>query len=286
MPRHVCWVVYSILALVGAVLLVLPRSAPSFPHGSTKIFQGVAFHAETLSNSTEGRGHLYTAVIDLRAPGIELYVTPLDVSALAKGWHYRLRRISEVVESERLSVVINGPMFSSDPPFWIHMPGDMANSAYGTLVADHVVADVQNHSDVLWFDDQLEPHLRPWNPSLRAKELAPAKWAIGGSIVLRDGAISAPGEQRRDSRTMIGVDRRHHLFLAVAQDISPRLLAEKLAEQGAEDAIILDGGTSSAMAVGQGAVGIGPGVLWGGWRPVATYFGIRAAPLVGQDQHK
>jgi hypothetical protein len=33
------------------------------------------------------------------------------------------------------------------------------------------------------------------------------------------------------------------------------------------------------MAIGQGADGIRPGVLMGGWRPVATIFGVRAHPL-------
>jgi hypothetical protein len=43
--------------------------------------------------------------------------------------------------------------------------------------------------------------------------------------------------------------------------------------------MLLDGGGSSSMAVGKGAAGVSPGVLYGGWRPVATFFGIKAQPI-------
>jgi len=40
--------------------------------------------------------------------------------------------------------------------------------------------------------------------------------------------------------------------------------------------MLLDGGHSSAMAIGGHAKGAPVGTLHGGWRPVATYFGVRA----------
>ena len=70
--------------------------------------------------------------------------------------------------------------------------------------------------------------------------------------------------------------QRKLLFLAVGQNISPRLLLQELADLGAKDGMLLDGGGSSSMAVGKGAAGISAGVLYGGWRPVATFFGVRA----------
>jgi hypothetical protein len=248
--------------------------------GPVEIFQGITFRSEVLPSSDEGRGRLYLAVADLSAPGIELFVTPLDDAALAKGWHYRLRRISDVMTTERLSVAINASMFGSHSPLWFRMPGDLANSAYGTIVADHVVGEIQHHSDVLWFDERLRPQVLQWDPQLRAKDLAAAKWAVGGSFVMRNGQLSDGLASTRDSRTMVGVDDQRRLFLAVGEDISPRLMAQKLAEKGAKHALMLDGGTSSMMAIGRNAQGVPPGVVWGGWRPVATYFGIRA-PIAG-----
>jgi Phosphodiester glycosidase len=262
----------------GAVWIIGPQ-----PLGRIEIFPGVSFRSDILPVTEEGGGRVHVVVTDLRAPGLQLYVTPLDPAALAKGFPYRLRRISEVTRTEQLSVVVNAAMFSSQPTFWVPLPGDLARSAYGTLVADHVIADVQHASDVLWFDDQLQSHLRQWDDSLRPRDLAAAKWAIGGQITLRDGQVVTP-DRRPDSRTMAAIDRQNHLFLAVAENLSPRRFSERLAELGATGGLLLDGGSSSAMAIGGRPDGVNAGVVYGGWRPVASYFGIRVpagAPTAG-----
>jgi hypothetical protein len=78
----------------------------------------------------------------------------------------------------------------------------------------------------------------------------------------------------------VGIDREQKLlFLAVFENASPRRALEKLAELGAQDGMLLDGGDSTAMALGEQAHGIHPGVLIGDWRPVATHFGVRAKAL-------
>jgi hypothetical protein len=69
------------------------------------------------------------------------------------------------------------------------------------------------------------------------------------------------------------------LFLAVGENISPRLMLQELADLGAKEGMLLDGGSSSSMAIGKGAAGISAGILYGGWRPVATHFGVRAQPV-------
>jgi hypothetical protein len=254
----------------GATWIIGPQSL-----GRIEIFPGVSFRSDILPVTEEGGGRVHVVITDLRAPGLQLYVTPLDPAALAKGFRYRLRWISEVTRAEQLSVVVNATMFASR--FWFPLPGDLANSAFGTLVADHVVADVQ-HSDLLWFDDQLQPHLRPWNASLSPRDLAAAKWAIGGQIILQDGQVASTDglDRQSNSRTVAAIDHQNHLFLAVAEDLSPRRFSERLAELGATDGILLDGASSSAMAIGGKPRGVTAGVVYGGWRPVASFFGIRA----------
>jgi Phosphodiester glycosidase len=66
-------------------------------------------------------------------------------------------------------------------------------------------------------------------------------------------------------------------------NISPRRLLQDLADLGAKDGMLLDGGGSSSMAIGKGAAGVPAGVLYGGWRPVATHFGVRAQRLRTQE---
>src|SRR6516164_2927828 len=63
------------------------------PHPATAIFEGITYGCERLDTTEEGGGLLHWVRIELTAPGIELYVTPLNPSAAARGWQYRLRHI-------------------------------------------------------------------------------------------------------------------------------------------------------------------------------------------------
>jgi exopolysaccharide biosynthesis protein len=132
----------------------------------------------------------------------------------------------------------------------------------------------------LWFDADLTPHLQGSKP-LEPSELAQAKWGIGGNGVwLHAGKVSAASDRKPDSRTAVAIDEeRKILFLAVGETISPRLILQKLADLGAKEGMLLDGGGSSSMAIGEAARGVSPGVLYGGWRAVATHIGVRAKPL-------
>ena len=130
-----------------------------------------------LNATQEGSGSLHWVRIDLTA-GVELYVTPLDVTAVAQGWQFRLRRIKDVVDKEHLAVAINGTLFTSDSSWKLRMSGALANSVE-TVVADHVVSHLWEHTYLLWFDDRMTPHLRSSKPPIAA-DLALAKWGIGG----------------------------------------------------------------------------------------------------------
>jgi len=95
---------------------------------NSEIFQGVTYGCLQLNPTEEGNGSIHWVRIDLTAPGIELYVTPLDAAAVAHGRQYRLRRIKDVVSKENLAVAINDTMFASDS----------SASSVETVAADHV----------------------------------------------------------------------------------------------------------------------------------------------------
>jgi hypothetical protein len=217
--------------------------------------------------------------VDLKAPGIKLYVTPLDPAAVAASWQYRLRGIGDVVSGAQLAVAVNGTMFDSVSgwrPRWSpRIAGDFARTAT-TVVANHVVTQGLLNTDLLWFDAQLNPYLPPSRP--KPEDLVEAKWAIGGEAFrLHDREGGWRGPRVPDSRTAVAIDeQRQQLFLAVGEWISPRLFLETLADLGVDEGILLDGGGSSAIAIGEGARGVSGGVLFGGWRPVATHFGVKA----------
>jgi hypothetical protein len=248
-----------------------------------EIFAGVTYGCERLEPGRQGRGLVYWVRVDLTTPGIEVYVTPKDPAAESLGWQYRLRRIRDVVDKEDLAVAINGTLFSASSG-WLKLPGDLANGAYAA-VSDHIVSDVfEDFKYLLWFDDQLTPHLRQPKQPMGAA-LPMVKWGISGPGVptLIDGVVSPSGAavpNNPDSRTAIAIDgSRKLLFLAVGESISPRLILQKLANLGARDGMLLDGGNSSSMAIGKDAKGVSAGVVTGGWQPVATFFGIRAKRL-------
>ena len=268
--------IITVVALMGAGSVIRDRREPLAP---TEIFEGITYGCKRLDTTEEGNGLVYWARVDLAAPGVELYVTPLDPAAVARGWQYRLRRIEDVVDNERLAVAINATLFTSNSGWWPRMSGDLANSVE-TVVANHVVSHVWEHTYLLWFDEQLTPYLRPSKPPTAA-ELFRAKWGIGGQAVwLRDGSVWAGADRALDSRTAVAVDpSRKLLFLAVGESISPRLMLQELADLGAKEGMLLDGGSSSSMAIGKGAAGVSAGILYGGRRPVATHFGVRAQPV-------
>ena len=271
--RRLAVIVCLLVPPTGLIFLVWNHRDPQPP---TEIFGGVTYSSERLPWTQEGRGLLHVVRIDLAAPGIELYVTPLDPAAVARGWQYRLRRIGDVVAKERLAVAINGTFFASNSGWRPRMAGDLANSME-TVVADHVVSQMGEHTYLLWFNDRLAPHLTKSKPP-SSQDLVQAKWGIGGqSVELRNGKVWPGSSRDPDSRTAVAIDQEHQLlFLAVAENISPRLLLQKLADFGAKDGMLLDGGDSSSMAIGNGADGVRGGILHGGWRPVATYLGVKA----------
>jgi Phosphodiester glycosidase len=246
---------------------------------AAEIFEGITYGCKQLEPSEETRGVVHWVRINLSAPGIAPYVTSKDPTAVNQGWQYRLRRVGDVVASEHLAVAINGTLFSSKSGWWARKTGDLAN-AVNPLVADHIISHVWLDTYLLWFDDQLGLHLHP--DKATEADLAMAKWGIGGEdFWLRDGRVW-PGDYRShipDGRTAVAVDLpRKLLFLAVATHISPNFMFKILADLGARDGMLLDGGDSSSMAIGTGASTVSPGTVYG-WRPVANQFGIRAEPL-------
>ena len=138
------------------------------------------------------------------------------------------------------------------------------------------------HTYLLWFDDELTPHLETSKPPSE-EALSRAAWGVGGQRVgLKSGRVTIKsGEGAPDARTAIGFDvDRRLLFLAVFKSASPRRAMEELAALGARDGVLLDGGDSSSMALGEKARGVQPGSKFGGWRSaVATHFGVRSKPF-------
>jgi Phosphodiester glycosidase len=248
------------------------------PHQPVKIFAGVTYGCERFAVTQEGGGLVHWVRVDLTAPGVELYVTPLDPAAVARGWQYRLRPIEDVVEREHLAVAINATYFTTASGSWLRFSGDLARSMQ-TLISDHVVAYGPWGASLIGFDAELAPYVLRYSSAAEPVSTR-AKWAVGAhELQLHDGQVLWGGDSTADARTAIGIDQpRKLLFLAIAERISAPRMLDILADLGARDGFLLDGGGSSAMAIGQGSTGVPATALFGGGRPVATYIGVRALP--------
>ena len=268
------------IAAIGAcfVLISVGRFLWTYhgPLPPTEIYRGITYSCRHLPEGPQSGGLLHMVRADLNVPGVNLYVTPMDPEALMHGRRYRLQYVSTVVREQNLAAAVNGTLFTSDS-YWIRLPGDLA-AGLETVVANHVVDHIDPNSYLLWWDDRLIAHLS-WTKPPAAHDLAQAKWAISGQgPILWEGKMrpSAAGTDA-DHRTLIAVDPpRRLVWIAVFDRASTRFAAQTLADEGAQFGINVDGGTSSAMALGAEAQGVRPGTVAGNWRPVANVFGFRA----------
>jgi Phosphodiester glycosidase len=205
--RRICR--FAAFVILG-VLLHGDFWAQARPQQPLKIFAGVTYGCEPLALTEEGGGLVHWVRVDLTAPGVELYVTPLDPAAVSRGWQYRLRPIEDVVERERLAVAINGTYFTTASGSWLRFSGDLARSMQ-TLISDHVIASGPWGASLLWFDAELAPHVLRSSSAVQP-DLTRAKWAVGAhELQLHNGQILGAGDSTADARTAIGIDQTRKL---------------------------------------------------------------------------
>jgi hypothetical protein len=248
------------------------------PAGPLEVYRGITYVCEEHAEP-ECDGLVFVVQVDLNAPGIGLYLTPLDREAVAQGYQYRLADAKAVLRREGLAVAVNGAFFVAKSGLF-YQAGDLANGVQ-TVIADGQVSHVDPHSYMLWFEPDLTPHIETEKPPSESV-LRAARWGIGGGAVeLLKGQVN-PGAANHamNRRTAVGIDSGHRLlWLAVFENASSLAVARILAQHGAQDGFLLDGGHSTVMVLGPKAAKVEPGTVFGGARPVATVLGIRADPL-------
>jgi hypothetical protein len=263
----------ALLAVVGGYILWTYHG----PAPTTEIYHGIFYCCEQLPSGPQSSGLVHWVRADLNVPGVSIFLTPKDPDAVARGWQYRLQFTMSAVAQQHLAAVVNGTMYASDATFF-RWPGDLARSTE-IVVADHVVSHVDPNSFLLWWDDGLVAHLANRVPS--DATLNAAKWAIGSQMpALVDGAVNRWAGDDVNHRTLVAANpARRLVWIACFDTASGMFAGGYLRDQGATIAVLVDGGTSTAMAIGSDAVGVRGGRVVGDFRPVATQFGFRALPL-------
>lgn len=243
--------------------------APQIPR--TEIYRGVFYESREINGST-----FHLIEIDLSRPGVELYLTPVDRAAFARGHEYRLDYVRNAARAEGLAVAINGPVFSSDS-YLLPMVGDLATSR-DTIVSNHKLNHLNPRDFLLWFDKNLTPHSETVRPA-PLDVLQQARWAIGGIDLSTSGSRSLHPGGSRDKRSTIGINDTK-LWLGVFESATQEEAIEFLMHAGAQHVMTLDGGNSTSLYLGGRTRGVPGGLRFGGQRPVATVIGVRADPIL------
>lgn len=276
---HRSWLAWGMLGLLllwsGGRLLANELRPASVPHPETEVRPGLHYTAlDVQASGYADTGRAYLARIDLTAPDVELFVTPPDARTDSTAW-YRLRYPWQVAWTHDLDLVVNGALFR--PPRHGYWPFSWARGHH-TTIADGTASHINPKSYLLWLTRDRVPHLTTERPAPDSV-LAQAQWGMGGLVrELRDGEVH-PRTQRNgtaDNYTMIAAcAETKQLWLAAFQDVTRGTAAQIVADQGATDGLILDGGGSTAFYMSHDVQnGLG-GLHLGGGRPVATHVGVR-----------
>jgi hypothetical protein len=260
-----------LLCIPGAAAWVGANFSYTRQTPRTEIYRGVYYQCSQENGIT-----IHLLEVDLSRPGIELFVTPVDQVALARGHEYRLDYVRNAARAEGLAVAVNGNVFSSDS-YLLPMVGDFATSR-DTIVADYKLNHLNSHDYLLWFDKDLRPHFETFRPA-PLEVLQQSKWAIGGIDLSIYGDRPFKHGGPRDKRSIIGINHER-MWIGVFESATQGEAIEMLMRAGARYVMTLDGGDSTSLYLGGRARGVPGGLRFGGQRPVATVIGIKADPIL------
>jgi hypothetical protein len=237
------------------VAIVCPAVAVAPPDGP---FDGIATWAEVRSDPPQ---RLFIAQIDLGTPNLRVRVAPGGLDPDGDGpWQTTLQTPTRIAAREGFDLVVNGDFFIARSA----AAGETNGPGYRVGVWGRVVGPAVS-GGVGWAPAS-EP--RPClvvrdDGGLEIKMLAepgPAKREViaGNQMLLADGRPVAPPDPARHPRTAVGLSRDGgKLFILVADGRRPGIAAgmtyaDLIAEflrLGCHDALNLDGGGSSVLAV-------------------------------------
>ncbi len=232
---------------------------------------------------------LFVADIDLTDPHVHVRVAPGGPDPDGPGeWQTFLMRPTKIAARERFDLVVNGDFFNlrklkkSDGSLYVPT-NDVWGSAQGPAVADGKIWStgtsnrpclVVSKEGKVFFKSMKQP--------------SPKDWEVisGNSMLIRNGRVVEHKDPKRNPRTAVGLDvKGKKLIILVVDGRKPGVslgmsyteLAAEMLRLGCYQALNLDGGGSSMMAVRDSATGemrILNEPSDGHERPVADVLGI------------
>lgn len=271
--------------LALACLLSVAGPVPAAEPASGNLLPGITFHAESRANPPN---RLFIAEVDLAHPKLRLHVAPGGPDPDGPGpWETTLLQPTRIAAREGFDFVLNGDFFLVREGKEKNTPR-YAAGAWGSAVGP-AVSNGRTWSSsakpvpclVVAKDHSVKIAVLT-NPGPSVREAI-----AGNTILLKDGAAVPHQDQVRHPRTAVGLLDRggNRLVILVVDGRKPGVaagmtcdeLAAEMLRLGCRQALNLDGGGSSLMAVREpstGAFRILNAPTDGSERPVANVLGI------------
>lgn len=244
--------------LLFVAFLHLIRSASAEVSVTNEPLPGIFIHSETRTNPPT---RLYVAEINLTNPRLHLHVAPGGSDPDGDGkWETTLMEPTKIAVREKLSFVINGDFFEARSV----KDAEGTNSGYHAGQWALTVGPAMTDGKIWSTCTNTRPCLVVHKDHSVAIEMLtkpePDDWeVIGGNVILvKDGVAISHTNQVRHPRTVIGFDAaKTNLVIMVVDGRKPGVaigmnydeLATEMLRLGCSDAVNLDGGGSSVMAV-------------------------------------
>jgi exopolysaccharide biosynthesis protein len=252
-----------LLTILALLNFLFPANAELSP--TTEPVPGIFIHSETWTNPPT---RLFVAVVDLTNTNLHLHVAPGGPDPDGPGkWQATLLEPTKVAAREKFNLVVNGDFFIAKGV----NDGEGTNSHF--RAAQWALAEGPAMTDGKTWSTSVNP--RPClvvhkDQSVTIETLthpmADDREVIGGNVILvRDGVLVPHPNPTRHPRTVVGLDGTGTKFTLLVVDgrkpgiavgMSYDELATEMIRLGCQQALNLDGGGSSVMALREPATGM------------------------------
>ena len=244
--------------LFVCVLLRCGFSASGGVSATNEALPGVFIHSETRTNPPT---RLFVAEVDLKNPKLHLRVSAGGADPDGPGkWQTTLLEPTKIAAREKFDLVVNGDFFKARGV----NDGEGTNAAFRAgqwaLVEGPAVTDGKIWAAATNARPCLVVHKNHSVTIETLRQPPPDDWEViaGNTMLVKDGVVIPHQSKVRHPRTVVGLDatgKRLTILVVdgrkpgVAVGMSYDELAAEMLRLGCQQALNLDGGGSSVMAV-------------------------------------
>ena len=255
---------FNCCAIIAVFLFAFCAESSAEISPTNSPFTGVKLFSEIRTNPPN---RLFVAEVDLANPRIQLRVSRGGDDPDGDGrWETTLMRPTSIAERERFDLVVNGDFYEVPRV----QDGGISNVTYRVAGWAAVNGMAVSAGKVWSVAEESRPCLvvsKEGKVSIRSiKKPTPQDQEVisGNTMILRGGSIVARDDKVRHPRTVAGLNKDATKLIllvvdgrkpGVAQGMSYVELAQEMLRLGCHDALNLDGGGSSLMAVRDSAGG-------------------------------